>query len=626
MENELFLKNKRKENRTMKSYRFAIFLLITLIAQGCAHRAAIHPPIPDNIKIITPSEAVPREIAAFSGWWQGEWEGGGYHCAVALIVESINQNRVNLIYSWGKSKRPKQKAAYDFPPARLICEGKPRIEWKYGKTKLTFAMGHDYKTIVVTRQTVKAQSSIIMHKRSGDKVTTRKIPRSPAEISAFNAIKSGQKVYITPIDTSMRIKIKPEIAFVDEPVNIHLLGFKPQQVVTLRAWIRDDSDEIWQSHASFETDDRGNVDVNSQKPLSGTYNDIDGMGLFWSIRKYAYERVGSFISKKGTSPVEMIFTVEMEGQLVASTKALRLISAPDVEETLIRDGGLVGTLFKPAGPGPFPGIILVSGSGGGELLASRARLLASRYGYATLSLGHTNKEHLPKYLVNIPLEYFETAIHWMQAQNTIRGDRLGILGHSRGGELALLLGAMFPQIKAVVAYAPSSVVWGGYNNKAGKEQSSWSFNGRPLPFVPNSVSRKKRYELWKIPYESRPIFLMNLENVPALKEAMIPVENINGPVLLISGQDDRVWPSSLMSEMVIKRLKGHNHPHFFKHLSYKGSGHNIGVPYGSTTAITFRHPITGTVFSLGGNAKDNAFSNADSWPQVLKFLEKSLKD
>ena len=126
--------------------------------------------------------------------------------------------------------------------------------------------------------------------------------------------------------------------------------------------------------------------------------------------------------------------------------------------------------------------------------------------------------------------------------------------------------------------------------------------------------------------ESRPIFFMNLENAPALEEAIIPVEKINGPVLLISGQDDRVWPSSLMSEMVIKRLKEHNHPHFFMHLSYKGAGHNIGVPYGSTTAITFRHPITGTVFSLGGNAKDNAFSKVNSWPQVLKFLENSFND
>jgi len=179
--------------------------------------------------------------------------------------------------------------------------------------------------------------------------------------------------------------------------------------------------------------------------------------------------LGSFFSKKDTSPIDVIITGEVEGNLVTSTVIQRKISSPDIVETLIRDEGLVGTFFKPVGAGPFPGIILVSGSGGGELLSPWARLLASRYGYATFSLAYTNAENLPRHLVNIPLEYFENAIHWMQSKNEVRADRIAIIGHSRGGELALLLGATFPQIKAIVAlFSKLSNMGVGMTEKQGK--------------------------------------------------------------------------------------------------------------------------------------------------------------
>jgi pimeloyl-ACP methyl ester carboxylesterase len=79
-------------------------------------------------------------------------------------------------------------------------------------------------------------------------------------------------------------------------------------------------------------------------------------------------------------------------------------------------------------------------------------------------------------LGNIPLEYFATAIDWLQAQDSVRSDKLAIVGGSRGGELALLLGATFPQINAVVAYAPSSVLWGGAG--ATSASCAWVYAGQ----------------------------------------------------------------------------------------------------------------------------------------------------
>src|SRR5438128_7337617 len=65
----------------------------------------------------------------------------------------------------------------------------------------------------------------------------------------------------------------------------------------------------------------------------------------------------------------------------------------------------------------------LSGSSGG-LPQELAALLAS-HGYAALALAYFSYEHLPAELVAIPLEYFETGMRWLHAQQGVQDDRLG---------------------------------------------------------------------------------------------------------------------------------------------------------------------------------------------------------
>jgi len=116
-----------------------------------------------------------------------------------------------------------------------------------------------------------------------------------------------------------------------------------------------------------------------------------------------------------------------------------------------------------------------------------------------------------------------------------------------------------------------------------------------------------------------------LKNKNASDKAAIHVEKINGPILLVSGVDDKIWPSTMMSDMIVKRLKKHNFPHLCKHLSYTNSGHNQGIPYGSTTALTFRHPISGTVFALGWYSQRQCFCQIRFMASSYKFFEKKSK-
>jgi dienelactone hydrolase len=60
------------------------------------------------------------------------------------------------------------------------------------------------------------------------------------------------------------------------------------------------------------------------------------------------------------------------------------------------------------------------------------------------------------------------------------------LGPSRGGELALLLGATFPDINAASAWVPSGIVFwpiGLAENDDPRPPASWTFRGKPLPYL-----------------------------------------------------------------------------------------------------------------------------------------------
>ena len=110
-----------------------------------------------------------------------------------------------------------------------------------------------------------------------------------------------------------------------------------------------------------------------------------------------------------------------------------------------------------------------------------------------------------------------------------------------------------------------------------------------------------------------------LKDEAVVAAATIPVENIGGPVLLLSGADDQMWPSARMGEMVMRRLDEHGFGFRHEHLIYEGVGHSIGFPYVPTTMGNM-----GTLLE-GGTPEGTAAANADSWPKVLEFLEEGLR-
>jgi dienelactone hydrolase len=419
-------------------------------------------------------------------------------------------------------------------------------------------------------------------------------------------------------------------ALIDQPIAIALRGFAPRHPVSVTATQTYAEAICWQSRATFISDNDGEVDVTRQAPVSGTYEGVAPMGLFWSMDRLPCEArpvpLGAIML-----PVPIRLEAEGTDGRRAEITIVRRIAGPSVTRHVIRTEGLVGTLFLPPSTGPHPAVLVVSGGGGG-IDEFRGAILAS-HGYAALALGYFAVEDRPRGLVNIPLEYFETAIGWMRAQPWFDDRLLAVWGASRGGELALLLGATFPEINAVAAWVPSGVVfWALGLAEPGdtRPPAAWTFRGKPLPYLQESNTSGDRLP---VPEPGRPVayapfYRSQLRDARAVERATIPVEKIRGPVQLVSGVDDQMWPSSDLADIALRRLETHRHPFPFRHLKYPEAGHTILVPYWPLAELRVLRlaRVVGAQDHLlfqGGTAKADAEAGIDAWRDLLAFLDEA---
>lgn len=240
-------------------------------------------------------------------------------------------------------------------------------------------------------------------------------------------------------------------------------------------------------------------------------------------------------------------------------------------------------------------LILLGGSEGGLPNYYDTTKLTS-LGYACFILGYFNTKSTPDRLEMIPLEYFDKAIKSLKSRPELKKKKVIIWGGSKGGELALLLASRNKQIKGVIAAVPSSVVFQGLG---GNLSSSWSENGRSIPFVPFAP-----FDYSKIVNNQYvEVYTLSLEQTQYVKKAEIKVEKINGPILLLAGKSDSMWPSHPMSEMMIKRLEEKKFSHWFKLYSYENAGHTLNDGY-----------------MMGGTAEGNKNARMDSEQRILDFL------
>lgn len=216
-----------------------------------------------------------------------------------------------------------------------------------------------------------------------------------------------------------------------------------------------------------------------------------------------------------------------------------------------------------------PLIVGLGGSEGGNAWASNywknTRDEFIKKGYAFLAVGYFKAKGTPDTLDRISIEQLHNAIIEAAKNPRINKSKIAIIGGSRGGDLALLIGSYYNDIKAVVAIVPSHVAFPG--NTDHFSTSSWTYKGKELPFVP--VSEEAVPAL--ITHDLRSAFEIMLKDTAAEQKAIIHVEKINGPILFMSATKDEVCPSTPMCEKMMARLKNEKFKFHYEHVAIDGT-------------------------------------------------------
>lgn len=293
--------------------------------------------------------------------------------------------------------------------------------------------------------------------------------------------------------------------------------------------------------------------------------------------------------------------------------------------TVDRDD-LTGRIFEGVGASRTYGVLVLHGSGGGGGYEQEYARRVARHGYTAFCVEYFGSPGTPEALAEIPLSYFDRAIEWLTDQPEVESDRVGVVGFSRGGEVALLVGSYLDRVGTVVGYVPSGYVFPAPTWMSGVEEEgpAWTFEGEPIPYIPvDPVVESDQSGLDAALRTDEHASSIALDHAtPAeIERATIPVERIDGPVLLVSGGKDTIWSSSDLADVAIERLTDHGHSWSYDHRSYPAAGHAIRTPYrfDATDDPAAEH-------SLGGTYGANARASADAWLATLDYLRRGLRN
>ncbi len=183
---------------------------------------------------------------------------------------------------------------------------------------------------------------------------------------------------------------------------------------------------------------------------------------------------------------------------------------------------------------------------------------------------------------NLPLERFGEAVSWLKDQGNLE---IGFLGASTTGMLGLLVSSYYHDISLTIAISPSDFVMEGYYQEHGLErpgnhESTVSYNGRPLPYLPFAYRHPEYWQAIKAESKrgknmiaSRELFDKSEALCPLTEDMRIKVENIRGTLVLLGAKDDCLWNTCRYIERMKKVIQNTNNPCDLHVLTYEHGTH-----------------------------------------------------
>lgn len=239
----------------------------------------------------------------------------------------------------------------------------------------------------------------------------------------------------------------------------------------------------------------------------------------------------------------------------------------------------------------------------------RAALLASR-GIAAFSFQYFGAKGLPQSMDHIQMDYFQTAIDFLQKRPEVLPNGIGIYGSSLGGVIALVAAVKLKGISSIIAvnspfYCEPSAFWyqsweqskrfGGKLNQLKPHKWDGHFITPESPFDPDE----------------------------RIKELLIPFYKKKYiDFLLLHSADDKIYHSLMFAEHARRLFNAAGHKRNQVNV-YPGAGHVLETP--NVPLYNKGCPLyTSQLIVYGGKAKEQNQAQIKAWKDALCFIYKTV--
>lgn len=404
------------------------------------------------------------------------------------------------------------------------------------------------------------------------------------------------------------IHIKDEKPFADMPFNVTITGLEINQCYKIEMQLDDYycinaplclSPKLpWKSSAVFYSDQLGEINLANSKAISGSYQGISEMGLFFNARSIQTKNV-KLPKQLEEVPLYDKFYVTIRifqnKTLIREKTVERYYLNKDISYKDIYQQKFQGRLFfQPAQQ--KPAVIVLSGSDGRIEKAQNIAQLLANYGFTTLAIAYFGLDGLASHLEKIPLEIIEEARKYLVQSPYVTTDKIGIYGRSKGAEFALASQAYHPNCQAIALNSPSNIIYEGIKGKLPSKHSSWTINNKELPYQAFS-------------YKDFFLKLFFKKDLPINPKSKMSVEKLSAPMLLLASQKDEVWRAKAASRELMDSYKGKE----IEYNLYQETGHMLTVAYQPNQRYN-------------NNWKGLLDDSVDSWQKTIAFFNKHLKN
>ncbi|KAF7659652.1 hypothetical protein LDENG_00294870, partial [Lucifuga dentata] len=344
--------------------------------------------------------------------------------------------------------------------------------------------------------------------------------------------------------SQIRLKLLPRAkCLFDEPIQVKVSGLGSKQLVTVKARSTDDKGQVFSSSATYRADENGEVDLERDPSLSGSYVGVEPMGLLWSMTPDIQHKI--FSKDKVLNPHVVRFSVhdeEAEGKILTEVTNKRLLIGDGVSRLPITEGDIRGVLFTPPGEGPFPAVLDVSTFKSEE----RASLLATR-GFVVLTVAVHNDTYANT--TELHLDHFKEAVNFLKQQPKVGSKGVGVVSRSKAADLSLSLATYVSDVQAVV--------W---------INGCCANVGHPLYYKKQLIHPALMYDNSKVIYTNSGAAITKYTMHDHLSEenkaTVIPIEQAKGHFLFVASEDDLNWDSKAYMDDMVERLKRHSKNNF----------------------------------------------------------------